>query len=150
MKVADPQITERAASTVELLIKSGSLLGMLWLGVTKVLKPYHDYRRNSLKAAMAEILEPTMAKMNEAIDKEADCAERQTVVYERQTALFEDIDLFLKLAEDSHARHDETNGLLDQLFGLERRIDHEKRQEVEGILKVLRNRRRIRHKEGEA
>ena len=149
MKMDDPQFADRAASTVELLIKSGSLLGMLWLGVTKVLKPYHDYRRSSLKAAMAEILEPTLAKMNNAIEREVESAERQAVLYERQTVLFEDIDLFIKLAEDSHDRQDETNGLMDQLFGLERRIDHEKRVEVEGILKVLRNRQRQRHKDGE-
>lgn len=145
----NPQVTERVAETIQLLVSAAGLLGLLWAGLQKVWKPYLVWRRSHLGSIVSEILAPTLERMEAAVEREEGYQVEQGRIIERQTAIFEDLDLFLKIAIDSRDRMDETNDLLDQMFSLERRIDLTQRKEIDNIIALLRQRALLRRRREE-
>jgi hypothetical protein len=120
---ADVHNAERVADTLELLAKGGGLLAMLWAFIARVLKPYHDHRREALARTIREVMMPVLAP------------------------ILEDHDLLLEIALDNRDRHDEVNELLDALgFTTDRRTSEERREEVAQMIHLLSDRRRARRR----
>ena len=146
--MTEPSLEERAAATVQLLTAAAGLIGLLWVGLAKVVKPYQEWRRKHLASVVGEILGPVLERLRIAVQREEDCTQLQQRVLERQSVIFADMDAFLKLALDNAERHDETSELLDRVFGLERRVDFDQRKEIDNLLHTLRERQKQRRQEG--
>lgn len=142
-------VVDRLAAVVQLLVSASGLLGIVWVGLNKVSKPYLIWRRSHLGSIVSEILAPTLERMEAAVEREEGYQQEQQRIIERQTAIFEDLDLFLKVALDNRDRMDETNDLLDQMFSLERRVDLAQRKEIDQIIAVLRKRALLRRRRQE-
>jgi hypothetical protein len=118
---------ERVKDTVQLLVETGGLLGMLWAFIARVLKPYHDYRQAQLARTIREVMVPVLAPIHD------------------------DHDLLIDIALDNRDRHDETNELLDFLgFTSDRRTTSERRDEVAQMVTTLAERRRVRRRSTDA
>jgi hypothetical protein len=118
---------ERVKDTVQLLVETGGLLGMLWAFIARVLKPYHDYRQAQLARTIREVMVPVLAPIHA------------------------DHDLLIDIALDNRDRHDETNELLDFLgFTSDRRTTSERRDEVAQMVTTLAERRRVRRRSTDA
>jgi hypothetical protein len=119
----DPHLSERAADTIELLVKAGGLMGMLWAFIARVLKPYHEYRQQQLARTIRSVVAPMLEP------------------------ILKDHDVLVEIALDNRERHDETNGLLDFLgFTSDRRTNEERREEVSQMVHALTERRRERRR----
>jgi hypothetical protein len=119
----DAQHAERVADTVELLVKVGGLLGMLWAFIARVLRPYHDRRQAALARTILSVMEPALKPFQD------------------------DHELLLDIALDNRERHDEINELLDALgFTTDRRSDSDRREAVSEKVMALAERRRERRR----
>ena len=119
----DAHASERVASTIELLVKAGGLLGMLWAFLAKVAKPYHEYRQQQMARTIKAVVAPMLAP------------------------IVNDHDLLLEIALDNRERHDEVNALLDALgFTTDRRSTDERRAEIAEMVATLAERRRARRR----
>lgn len=119
----DPQLSDRAADTIELLTKAGGLLGLAWAFMAKVLKPYHERRRDQMARTIREVMVPVLQP------------------------ILADHDVLVELALDNRERHDETNELLDLLgFCSERRTSDERRAKMSEMVTALADRRRERRR----
>lgn len=120
----DPQLSKRAAETIQILVEAGGLLGMLWAFLAKVLKPYHEYRRNHMARLIREVMVPVLRP------------------------ILDDHDVLLEIALDNRERHDEMNELLDILgFSTERRASDERRAKLTEMVETLADRRRERRRQ---
>jgi hypothetical protein len=119
----DPHLSERAADTLELLTKATGLLGLVWAFMAKVLRPYHERRREHQVRTIREAMVPVLAP------------------------ILKDHDVLVEIALDNRDRHDETNALLDFLgFTSDRRTNEERRDEVTEMVHGLAERRRERRR----
>lgn len=151
----DPQITERIASTLELWAKIGGGVAALWVLLSKVWKPYQEFRREQLATQMRAIFAPELAQLAAVFEKEDGCADRLEAVvaemqelYARQAATFEDLDMFIDIANDNRERHDEHDALMDALgfTSADRRTDEERRAKVDAMMDLLKDRRKERRR----
>jgi hypothetical protein len=145
----DANASERIASTLELLAKGGGLLGMLWAFLAKVLKPWIEARRKARVTEIRDAIAPEVDKLNDLIEREEQCAERneelhdrQQIFHERQQRIFGEFDQMLKILVDNRERINEQNDLLDQVFALDRRVDPDRRREIDVMLAELHQRRK--------
>jgi hypothetical protein len=92
------------------------------------------------------VLEPELKALRDLAAFMPEILEGQTKILERQNETFEELDLFLQLARDSHERHDETNGLLDAMGLASERRDPERRREMTAVLDHLNERRLARRR----
>lgn len=144
----DPEIAARVASTVEWLIKTGITLGGAWAFLSKVAKPYSEWRRKHAAQTIRELLAPELAMLSRVISQEDGCADRMERVLARQEALFADHDILVEIAMDNRERHDETNLLLDAMgFASDRRTNTERREEIRRMIEELERRRRERRRQ---
>jgi hypothetical protein len=137
-----PDAAQRAADTVEYLAKFAGSLGALWLFVAKVAKPFTEWRRKQLTAAIREAMAPELAAIAEIPDRDREVNAKLMLSLERQGQVFDELDLFVLVVADLKDRHDETNELLDAAgFGSrERRRGHERRQAADDALAELQGR----------
>jgi hypothetical protein len=120
---SDPQLSERAADTIELLVKAGGLLGMLWAFMEKVLKPFQERRKDRTARAIRDAMVPVLGP------------------------ILEDHDTLVEIALDNRERHDETNELLDLLgFCADRRTSDDRREKMTAMVESLAERRRERRR----
>lgn len=150
---SDPQIAEKVASTLELYAKIAGGVGALWVFLAKVAKPYQEWQRERMATQMRAVFAPEIAKMNALFEKEDGCADRlEAVVTEmqdlsaRQASTFDDLDTLLDIVRDNRERHDEHDALMDTVFGLDRRIDPDRRKEIDSMLRELQERHTARRR----
>lgn len=143
----DPHISERVASTLELLAKVAGSLTAVWLFLARVVKPYLDWRRASIGRTIREALKPELEQLSAIMEQEGDCATRMEQILKEQQLLFGDLDMLLDVVLDNSDRIDETNALLDAVgFAAERRTSADRTDDMIENLKRLSERRRARRR----
>lgn len=143
--------TARVLDTLDHLLRVAAWPGAVWLAVQGVAKPFMEWRRKSIGRTIRDALEPDLKKLSALVDREEDCAEAHERVLERQAVMFGEFDNILSILTDNRSRIDEVNELLDQVFALDRRVDGERRREVDAMLAQLNHRRQAeRRKDDEA
>lgn len=110
-----PQLTpddaDRIADVIEFLAKLAGGLAIVWGFIAKVLKPYVDWRRRRLVEAIRSALKAEL----EVISRLEERDEKIDIVLDRQSQIFEEMDLFMLVAGDAAERLDEVQGLLDEV-----------------------------------
>lgn len=106
-----PDAAQRAADVFEFLAKLAGSAAIVWGFIAKVLKPYNDWRRRRLVEAIRSALKEELEVISrlEARDEKLD------LVLERQSQIFEEMDLFMLVTGDAAERLDELQGLLDEV-----------------------------------
>jgi hypothetical protein len=140
----DPDTAKAINTVIEYGGKAAVSLASIWTFVTLIAKPFLAWRRKRdverrklLALEIRDILKPELDQLS----KLPTCTERIEIVLMRQAALFQDIDAFLHIASANTDRMDETNDLLDALgFTSDRRVDEDKRHEVQTMLDAVRTR----------
>jgi hypothetical protein len=134
----DPDLTQRALDVAEWSAKLAAAAAAVWAIVEKVGKPYAEWRRRQLAAVIRDVLKEPLAQLEALDDREKEIFELLTRVLARQDQLFRDIDAFITIATTNKDRLDEMNELLDALgFSSERRMDVDRRERVEQLLRDL-------------
>lgn len=143
----DVDVSQRALNIVEFLTKAGGLAA-LFAGVLKwAWKPYVEWRRHRMALLMREVLKIELVQLKELTDREHGCVERMEVMVGQITTLFGEHDMLLEVVYDNRERHDETNQLLDALgFSTDRRSDSDRRDELDGMIGRLNERRMARRR----
>lgn len=103
---------------------------MLWVFLTKL-----------AKRAVRTILEPELKALNALIGAEDGCTKRMERMVDHLDDVLMEFDLLVGIVRDTRERQDETSELLDEVFGLERRIDPDRRHKVELMFTQLHDRR---------
>lgn len=147
----EPSTQQRLIELADYLARVVAAVGGLWVFVEKVAKPYsewrkkrEDERRKALALEIRDILKPELEQLAQL----PACTERIEVVLLRQSALFEDIDAFLHIAGSNTDRLDEVNDLMDAVgfTSGDRRVDDERRVEVQRMLGSVRGRQTQRRR----
>lgn len=124
------ETSERVARVLEILATAGGLLTMMWVFLTKL-----------AKRAVRTILEPELKQLNNLIGAEDGCAQRMERMVDHLDDVLSEFDLLVGIVRDTRERQDETSELLNEVFGLERRIDPDRRRRVEMMFTQLHERR---------
>lgn len=140
----DVAIPLHTSDTIDFLIKLGAAFGALWAGVAKIWKPYVQWRREHTANITREVLKPELDQLRALIESESGCAEHMEAAVRGLTQVFSEMDSWMGLAIDNRERLDETNDLLDEMFSLERRVDYERRAEIDSLLSTLKERAKMR------
>lgn len=141
----DPEFTKRALDVAEWVAKLAAAVAAVWALVEKVGKPYANWRRGQLAAAIHEVLKEPLAQLEAMAEREREIFELLGRVLARQDQLFRDIDTFITIATMNQDRLDEVNELLDALgFTSDRRADSDRRAQVEHLLRDLSLRQKAR------
>lgn len=142
----ESDVSRRVLDILEFWAKALGALGVIGVFVSRVLKPYNEWRRASLAKMMREILAEELGKIDTVVSREEEIAGKIDEVLTRQDELFHDVDLFLEIAQDNRERHDELNDLLDTM-GLDssRRSDEERRS-IDMVFDQLHERRKARRR----
>lgn len=143
-----PEQVQRVGSVLEYSAKAAVSAGVLWAFFAKIAKPFVKWwsARRAVEIRLA--LKSELDCMNRMPDLE----EAIKAVLERQTAMFEEMDLFMVVANENHERLDEFRDLMDEvgLASRDRREVADRRQQVTGALKELYERRQGRRRRDSA
>jgi hypothetical protein len=142
--IPDATLPAHAVETIDFLVKLGGALGAAWVATTKIWKPYVEWRREHIAKVTREVLKPELDQLRALITSESGCAEHMEAAVRGLTQVFGEMDSWMALAIDNRDRLDETNDLLDEMFSLERRVDYERRAEIDALLAVLKERAKAR------
>lgn len=144
--VSGPAIPPQAADTLDFLIRLGGSVAALWVTVSKIWKPYIVWRRDHLAKVIREVLKPELEQLARQATREERCSDSMEKAIETMHEVFRDLDGYHVLAMDNRDRLDETNELLDQIFSLDRRVDWERKQEIDSLLVILKERAKARRR----
>lgn len=97
----------RAADTLEFLARIAGAGLIVWGFVAKVGKPYFEWRQRKLNEAITAVLKLSLAGYTKEITDKIDIA------LERQTRVFEEVDLLVVVLADNRDRMDEMKEMLD-------------------------------------
>ena len=142
----DPNITERLVDLLEYAARVAIPLGALKVFFVGVYKPFVTWRREHTAKTIREVLKPELDQLKSMIEDESGCAGQMKEVLTQMRTIFHDLDLFLEVSHDNRERQDETNELLDEVFGIERRVDLKRRKEIDDMLALLAERRKARRR----
>jgi hypothetical protein len=143
----DPIAAQKALSIIEFGAKFAIALGAVYAFIEKLAKPYAEHRRIRLATVIREVLKEEIDSLHDIRDERDDLRRLVEAVLDRQTALFDDIDLFIDIARDNRERHDETADLLNAIgLSTDRRADPDRRKEVDTMLILLDDRRKERRR----
>lgn len=142
----DPQFTQRLADVLDYGARVAISLGAIKLFFAGIYKPLVTWRREHTAKTIREVLKPELDQLKSMIEDESGCAGQMKDVLTQMRTIFNDLDLFLEIAHDNRERLDETGDLLDEVFGLERRVDLKRRAEFDEMLRVLGERRKARRR----
>jgi hypothetical protein len=137
---------ERALDVLELLAKAAIALGTIKLFLVGILKPYAEWRKEHTARTIRSVLGPELRQLNDIINKEDGCAKRLESAVATMRELFHDFDDIRQVVHAHNGQHEETNDLLNQVFGIERRMDFEKAEEINSLLVRLGNRADVRRR----
>lgn len=151
-----PDVPERVVALLDFLARAGIGVAAFYASMQGVVKPFLEFRRAQREkqaAVLAEqvkaILKPDLDRLNAIVGREETCADQNEKILARQTEIFRDMALFLEISQDNRERHDETSELLNQVFGLDRRIDLEQRKRIDTLLHELRTKTKERREAGD-
>lgn len=137
-----PVVPKRFADLLDYGARITVSLVAIWAFVEKVAKPYSAWRRRKMSTELREILRPEFDRL----ERVANCTDRIEMVLTRQSELFRDIDDFITIAKTNVERVDEINLLLDEVFHLDRRVNTERRSEIDELLFELGRRQQDRRR----
>lgn len=143
---SDPQLSQRFLDIVEYGARIAIPLGAIKVFFAGIYKPFIVWRREHTAKTIREVLKPELDQLKSMIDDESGCAGQMKEVLSQMRTIFHDLDLFLEVSHDNRERQDETNELLDEVFGIERRVDLKRRAEIDEMLRVLSDRRKARRR----
>lgn len=141
-----PDLGQRIADVLDYGARVAISLGAVKLFLSGIYKPLVTWRREHTAKTIREVLAPELSQLQAIIEDESGCAGQMKDVLAQMRHIFVDLDLFLDVAHDNRDRQDETNELLDEVFGIERLVDPKRRKEVEEMLQVLADRRKARRR----
>lgn len=146
-----PQIPPDAAKHVGDVLEFGGkaavALGAMWAFVIGVVKPYSAWRSKRRADEIRAALKPELDAIARLIAREEETDKKLDLVIDRQTQVFDEIDLFMVVVADNRERLDETNGLLDEVFSSrDRRVHSARRQAADVALAELQGRVRMRRR----
>lgn len=139
-----PQQAQHVGDVLEFSAKAAVSAGILWAFFVKIAKPFVEWRSHR-----------RAAEMRAALKTELDCMSRMpaleeavAAVLDRQTAMFDEMDLFLKIATENHERLDEFRELMDEIgfASRDRRDVADRRLAVSDALRELYERRTARRR----
>lgn len=146
-----PDWSNVAAEVATWLGRVAASVAGLYASLHVIYKPLQEYRKTyrerqatALAANVRSIIAPEIDRMNALADREETCLEGNERVLKLQRAIFEDVSSFLEISRDNRDRHDEMSELMDQVFGLDRRVDLEKRKRIDNLMTALRDRHQQR------
>lgn len=142
----DPQLGARAVNLVEWAVKLALGLGSLKVFLAGIYKPFMEWRKEHNARTIRAVLKPELEQLRGLISEESGCAENMRLAVESIRQVFTELDAFLSIAQDTRDRQDETNDLLDEIFHLDRRVDHMREAEIDALLKMLAGRRTVRRR----
>lgn len=143
--LVDPDYTQRAAALGELAAKVGGGVLALWAVVMKIYVPFRTWRQRAFAEQIRAVLAPEIQLLHRITKADDTCVERLQVVLDQQAVFAEELDVFLELAKDNRARHDETADLLNALIPIhERRHDDRRDARFDTLIEHLVERRRER------
>lgn len=148
---ADPNLPQQAYNTLEFWGKLVGLLGGIWVLVEKMLKPFIKWRREAFAKSIRDVLKEELTCIDGVKESEEQIKKMLAEVLRRQDDIYSDLDLFMEIAQDNRARHDETNDLLTALgyASKDRRAQEERRSSnvvVDSIMAELNDRRKERRR----
>lgn len=146
-------------SASEIAATAGKVLAYLaglYASIEVIYKPFMEYRtRKKEKDAIdfanrvRTLLEPDLTRLARLVEREEEYLESNQIIFERQKTIFRDMGQFLEVSLDNRDRLDEQNELLDRVFKLDRRVNHDERKRVDEILEALRRRQQERKEDGD-
>jgi hypothetical protein len=146
----------RAGDLLELAGRAIIMLTAFWGFMQGIAKPYMAWKQRkrseqnaNIIALVNGVLEPRLSQFDALLKREENCAESSERILKRQSTIFDDMNLFLEISADNRERHDETAELLDQVFGLDRRVDTDRRRKIDQMLLELRTRTQARREAGD-
>jgi hypothetical protein len=143
----DPQMTERVASIIEWAAKAAIGLATLKVSLSGIYKPFATWRREHTARTVRDVLAPELSSLQQIITQEESCATRMEEVLEQTRMIFREFDDVLEVMMDNRERIDETNELLNEVgFSSERRVNDERRAEVQAMVDKLHERRKLRRR----
>jgi hypothetical protein len=131
---------------IEWIAKAAVGLGSIKVFLAGIYKPFMEWRRKLVAQTVREVLAPELKQLQDIIAEESGCAESLKITARSMHEMFNDLDKMLVIATDNRARIDETNDLLDEVFNLDRRIDHERAAEIDALLTGLAERQKLRRR----
>lgn len=151
-----PDVPERVVALLDFLARMGISVAAFYAAMRGVIQPLMEFRRAMKErqaAALAEqvktILKPDLDRFRAVVEREETCADQNEKILARQTEIFRDMALFLEISADNRERHDETAELLNQVFGIDRRIDLEQRKRIDTLLHELHTKTKERREAGD-
>lgn len=143
---SDPHLHQRVVDLLDYAARIVIPLGAIKVFVAGIYKPFITWRREHTAKTIREVLKPELDQLRSMIEDESGCAGQMREVLQQMRTVFHDLDLFLEVSQDNRERQDETNELLDEVFGIERRVDLKRRAEIDEMLKLLADRRKARQR----
>lgn len=142
----DPHLSQRFLDVLDYGARVAISLGGIKLFLAGIYKPFITWRREHTAKTIREVLKPELDQLRSMIEDESGCAGQMREVLVQMRTIFADLDMFLEVSHDNRERQDETNELLDEVFGIERRVDLKRRKEIDEMLTVLAERRKARRR----
>lgn len=151
MNAPGPQIPPEAAKHVGDVLEFGGkaavALGAIWAFVIGVVKPYSAWRSKRRAAEIRAALEPELKIIAALRDREEEVDRKLQLTLDRQSQVFDELELFLVVVGDNRDRQNETNALLDEVFASpDRRVNGVRRQAADEALEQLQGRVRMRRR----
>lgn len=154
----DPNVSVHAMnvllSVIDFVVKLGTGLGAVWLGVTKIAKPYTAWRRAHYAELTKDVLGTELKQLAELRDNDTEVKdlcheikEGQEKILTRQGQMFREMNLFHEIAAINNERLDELNLFLDAIgFTSDRRSKSAEgyRKQVDELLVRLRSKKLAR------
>jgi hypothetical protein len=144
--VPDPTLNERAITLIDWIAKAAIGLGSVKVFLSGIYRPFMEWRKEHNARTIREVLKPELDQLRGLISEESGCAENMRLAVESIKQVFHELDAFLSIATDNRDRVNETNELLDEIFHLDRRVDHMREAEIDALLKMLGERRTVRRR----
>jgi hypothetical protein len=137
-----PDAAQRAADTIEFIAKLAGSLAVVWAFIAKVGKPFTEWRRKQLTAAIREALATELAAIAKIPERDEEVNAKLMLALERQGQIFDELDLFVMVVAEGRERMDDLSELLDEtgFASRERRRNPDRRHAADQALTELQGR----------
>lgn len=136
-----PDSAQRVLDIAEFLAKFVGSLAAVWIFLRRGGKPAIEWYRKRRIEVIREALKPELDCIAGLPARDERTDAKLDLSLERQSRIFDELDLLLVVVADGRERQDETNDLLDEVFATaDRRQSTTRRQAAEAALAELQGR----------